>query len=41
MTPTLFFSSKIVGGDTKIVGQNATFQKSHKTKPIPIIFAIF
>ena len=36
-----FSSSKIVGGDTKIVGQNATFQESHKTKPIPIVFAIF
>ena len=35
-----YSSSKIVGGDTKIVGQNATFQESHKTKPIPIVFAI-
>ena len=40
MVPTFFSSSKIVGGDTKIVGQNTTFQESHKTKPVPIVFAI-
>ena len=40
MVPKFFSSSKIVGGDTKIVGQNITFQESHKTKPIPIVFAI-
>ena len=39
MAPT-FFNSKNVGGDTKIVGQNTTFQESHKTKPVPIVFAI-
>ena len=35
-----YSSSKIVGGDTKIVGHNTTFQESHKTKPIPIVSAI-
>ena len=40
MVPTFFSSSKIVGGDTKIAEQNTTFQESHKTKPVPIVFAI-
>ena len=40
MASKFFSSSKIVGGDTKIVGQNTTFQESHTTKPIPIVFAI-
>ena len=35
-----FFSSSKIVGDTKKVGQNATFQESHITKPIPIVFAI-
>ena len=40
MVPTFFFSSSKIVGDTKKVGQNATFQESHITKPIPIVFAI-
>ena len=40
MASTFFSTSKIVGGDTKIVGQNVIFQESRKTKPIPIVFAI-
>ena len=41
MVPNFFPSSKIVGGVGKMVRQNVTFQESQKTKPIPIVFAIF
>ena len=41
MIPIFFCISKIVGEDMKIVRQNVTFQESQKTKPIPIVFAIF